>query len=424
MVLVSERYRLQERLGRGGMGDVWRAVDEALGRTVAVKLLAAEADEAAGLRFRREAEIAARLNHPHTVALYDAGSHQGRLFLVMEFVDGRSLAEELAAHGALAPEHVADLAAQIARGLSAAHQQGVIHRDIKPGNLLLSSDGTVKIADFGIARIADETALSLTTTGQLLGTSTYLAPERAVGRPAGPASDVYSLGCVLHELLTGRPPFGGDTAAAVVHQHVHTVPARPGQLRPGLPGSFEDYLLCLLAKEPGQRPTAERVADWFAAWQDSGPAVSPAQPRSAPAPTTPLAASPAATTHRARRPARSRTAVLLGMGGVVLFAASVLVGTTLHSEATGPARTPARSPSASTPTTVAATDPSPSPEPGAVTTTSPPPAPSATPTLPRTGHDSTAATTPTARPSSATPTEPSPTPTSAKKRPGKYRPKP
>lgn len=287
MVLVSERYRLQERLGRGGMGDVWRAVDEALGRTVAVKLLAAEADEAVGLRFRREAEIAARLNHPHTVALYDAGSHQGRLFLVMEFVDGRSLAEELAAHGALAPEHVADLAAQIARGLSAAHQQGVIHRDIKPGNLLLSSDGTVKIADFGIARIADETALSLTTTGQLLGTSTYLAPERAVGRPAGPASDVYSLGCVLHELLTGRPPFGGDTAAAVVHQHVHTVPARPGQLRPGLPGSFEDYLLCLLAKEPGQRPTAEPVADWFAAWQDSGPAVSPAQPRSAPAPTTP-----------------------------------------------------------------------------------------------------------------------------------------
>ncbi|GEC10088.1 hypothetical protein SSP24_77430 [Streptomyces spinoverrucosus] len=423
-MLVAGRYRLDGPVGRGGMGEVWRATDELLGRTVAVKLLAAEADEAAVRRFRREAEIAARLSHPHVVALYDAGAHEGRLFLVMEFVDGGSLAGELAAHGVLSPERVAHLAAQIAEGLSAAHRQGVIHRDIKPANLLLSSDGTVKIADFGVARTAHETAVALTATGQLLGTSTYLAPERAVGRPAGPASDVYSLGCVLYELLTGRPPFGGDTAAAVVHQHVEAVPVRPGQLRPGLPGSVEDYLLRLLAKNPGHRPTAERVADWFTAWQDSRPPVPSPAPPDTPAPTARLTASPLPRTPRGRRPARRRTAVLLGLGAVALFASSVLIGTTLTNEARGPSERTTPSPppsptlSPSPPATTSATAPSTPEETETAPTAPPPPLPSATPTA----HDTTAVATPTTQPTITAATTPSPPSTPTKKKPGKHKP--
>ncbi|MBT2675851.1 serine/threonine protein kinase [Streptomyces sp. ISL-14] len=374
-MLVADRYQLDEPIGRGGMGEVWRATDELLGRTVAVKLLAAEADDATTQRFRREAEIAARLNHPHVVALYDAGSHQGRPYLVMEYVEGRSLAQELSAQGGLAPERVADLAAQIAAGLSAAHQQGVIHRDVKPGNLLLSTDGTVKIADFGIARIADEASVSLTATGQLMGTSTYLAPERALGRPAGPASDVYALGCVLYELLTGHPPFQGDTAAAVVHQHVSATPARPGRLRSGLPGSLEDYLLRLLAKEPGHRPTAERVSDWFAAWRDSRTASSPA-----PGAAMPTAQLPGAAVALPAPPARRRSTVLLVIAGVVIFGASFLVGTTLINEASAPPGKARPSPSRTTPATSAVTEPSVDEQTTAATTGSAPPEPSARPT--------------------------------------------
>ncbi|GHH29595.1 serine/threonine-protein kinase [Streptomyces lanatus] len=422
-MLVAQRYRLDGRIGRGGMGEVWRATDELLGRTVAVKLLAAEADEAATRRFRREAEIAARVTDPHVVALYDAGAHEGRLFLVMEFVDGGSLAGELAVHGVLGPERVACLAAQIAEGLSVAHRQGVIHRDIKPANLLLTSDGTVKIADFGVARIAHETAVALTASGQLLGTSPYLAPERAVGRPAGPASDVYSLGCVLYELLTGHSPFWGETAAAVVHQHVEAVPARPGQLRSGLPGSFEDYLLRLLAKNPGHRPTAERVADWFTAWQNTRP---PAASRLASpdtqAHTARFSAAPASRTPRRRRPTGRRTAALLGLGAVALFGASVLIGATLgDNETRGPSGSTAPSPSLSpSPSaTTAATDPSTPQETRVATTAPPPPVPSATPTA----HDTTTAATPTAPPSSTAATTPSPSSTPPKKKADKHKPK-
>ncbi|MBC9728952.1 serine/threonine protein kinase [Streptomyces sp. TRM68367] len=366
-MLVAERYRLEQPLGRGGMGEVWTARDELLGRTVAVKLLAVDADDTATRRFRREAEIAARLNHPHVVALYDAGAHEGRLFLAMEFVHGGSLAQQLAVHGVLPPERVAGLAAQIAAGLSAAHQQGVIHRDVKPGNLLLSAEGTVKIADFGIARSVHDTTTALTTTGQLLGTSAYLAPERALGRPAGPASDVYALGCVLYELLVGHAPFRGANAAAVVHQHVSAVPVRPGQLRRGLPHDTDDYLLRLLAKEPGHRPTAERVADWFTTAQDRRhPAPSPPPPPATPAPAARHAA-PAAPTPRgpqATAAARWRTPVVLGVCGAVLFGTSVLVGTTLTNEARGPSGS-TRPAAPTTPTPLHASTPRPTTTPRA-----------------------------------------------------------
>ncbi|KOG14815.1 serine/threonine protein kinase [Streptomyces viridochromogenes] len=270
-MLIAGRYRLSEPIGRGGMGEVWRAYDESLARDVAVKLLLPQdSDPTATSRFRLEAQTAARIDHPNVVGVRDFGEYDNRLFLVMELVRGDSLATTLVRSGALPAERVARIAAQAAAGLAAAHRQGIVHRDIKPGNLLLDADGTLKIGDFGIARFLDDPGAALTATGQIVGTSLYLAPERALGQPAGPASDVYALGCVLYQLLTGRPPFQADTAVAILHQHLDAVPVPPRELGvPGLPPAFESYLLGLLAKEPEHRPAAQRAADWFAdgAWQ-------------------------------------------------------------------------------------------------------------------------------------------------------------
>ncbi|MEV4944246.1 protein kinase [Streptomyces sp. NPDC053755] len=258
-------------IGRGGMGEVWHATDEVLGRSVAVKLmLGHEADPSAGERFRLEAQTAARLSHPHVVGVFDFGTWDGKLYLVMELVDGPSLATDSGAPAVLPPERVAVIAAHAAAGLAAAHREGVVHRDIKPGNLLVDAGGAVKLADFGIARFVDDPSAALTTTGQIVGTGLYLAPERALGQPASSASDVYSLGCVLYQLLTGRPPFQGDTATALLYQHIDTPPAPPRQLGVGLPAAFEAYLLSMLAKQPEQRPAARDIADWFAsgAWRE------------------------------------------------------------------------------------------------------------------------------------------------------------
>ncbi|WP_374050413.1 protein kinase domain-containing protein [Streptomyces roseicoloratus] len=183
----------------------------------------------------------------------------------------------------LGAEQVATVAAHAAAGLAAAHRQGVVHRDIKPGNLLMDADGTVKLADFGIARFVDDPSAGLTTTGQIVGTGLYLAPERALGQPASPASDVYSLGCVLYQLLTGQTPFRADTATALLYQHIDTPPAPPRQLGVPMPAAFEAYLLSLLAKQPEQRPTAQAIADWFSsgAWRDQPmplPQAVPSQP--------------------------------------------------------------------------------------------------------------------------------------------------
>ncbi|MBJ7002701.1 serine/threonine protein kinase [Streptomyces sp. CRPSP2-6A1] len=263
-MLIAGRYRLRDTIGRGAMGEVWRAFDETLGRPVAVKLLLPhDSDPTASSRFRLEAQTAGRLSHPNVVGVLDFGEFEGRLFLVMELVDGGSLDGLLSASGPLSAERVAKIAAQAAVGLALAHRQGIVHRDIKPANLLLSADDTLKIGDFGIARFFDDPNSALTATGQIVGTSLYLAPERALGRTAGPASDVYSLGCVLYQLLTGRPPFQADSPLAVLHQHLDAAPVPPRQLRTDLSPAFENYLLGLLAKEPENRPTADEVADWF-----------------------------------------------------------------------------------------------------------------------------------------------------------------
>ncbi|WP_179199756.1 serine/threonine-protein kinase [Streptomyces sp. NRRL B-24572] len=282
-MLVADRYRLHVCIGRGGMGEVWQATDEVLGRAVAVKLMLAQStDPSAGDRFRLEAQTAARLSHPHVVGVFDFGTWDEKLFLVMELVEGDSLQGSPSEPMVLPAERVAVVAAHAAAGLAAAHRQGVVHRDIKPGNLLVDAEGTVKLADFGIARFVDDPSAALTTTGQIVGTGLYLAPERALGQPASPASDVYSLGCVLYQLITGRPPFRADTATALLYQHIDTPPVPPSRLGALLPPDFETYLLSLLAKQPEQRPSAQAIADWFSsgAWRGAGyPGAAPVRPQ-------------------------------------------------------------------------------------------------------------------------------------------------
>jgi serine/threonine-protein kinase len=289
-VLIAGRYQLNTTIGRGAMGEVWRAYDQMLGRPVAVKvLLDRNTDPTADSRFRLEAQTAGRLHHPHAVGVLDFGEHEGRLFLVMELVEGDSLARVLADDGPLPAERVADIAAQAAAGLAVAHEQGIVHRDIKPGNLLLDTHGTVKIGDFGIARFMDDPSGALTATGQIVGTSLYIAPERALGKPAGPASDVYSLGCVLYQLLTGQPPFTASTPIVILHQHLDAAPVPPRELGVSLPPAFENYLLGLLAKRPEDRPTARQAADWFAtgAWRGRPEPLPAPAPTPAPAPAAP-----------------------------------------------------------------------------------------------------------------------------------------
>ncbi|MFD6530878.1 protein kinase [Streptomyces sp. NPDC060184] len=254
------------------MGEVWRATDEVLGRAVAVKLLLGDrADSSSTARFRLEAQTAARLSHPHLVAVFDFGTWEDRLYLVMELVEGRSLGDLLSAQESVHPEQVARIAGDAAAGLAAAHRQGVVHRDIKPGNLMLDAEGSVKIGDFGIAQFVDDPSTALTTAGQIVGTSLYLAPERALGRTAGADSDMYSLGCVIYHLLLGRPPFRSDTAAATLYQHVDTPPVPLRDQGVDISPAFDAYLLSLLAKKPEERPTAQEAADWFrtAAWRGS-----------------------------------------------------------------------------------------------------------------------------------------------------------
>lgn len=311
-MLVADRYRLHVCIGRGGMGEVWQATDEVLGRAVAVKLMLANAaDPSAGDRFRLEAQTAARLSHPHVVGVFDFGTWDGKLFLVMELVEGDSLAGSPSDPLVLPPERVAVVAAHAAAGLAAAHRQGVVHRDIKPGNLLIDAEGTVKLADFGIARFVDDPSAALTTTGQIVGTGLYLAPERALGQPASSASDVYSLGCVLYQLLTGRPPFNADTATALLYQHIDTPPAPPAHLGVALPAEFESYLLSLLAKQPEQRPSAQAIADWFSsgAWRSHHQAPPAPGPRrsAGPAPASRRASAPAARRASASAPAPQTT---------------------------------------------------------------------------------------------------------------------
>jgi eukaryotic-like serine/threonine-protein kinase len=261
--LISGRYRLQAVLGRGGMARVWRGVDERLGRPVAVKLLdrADTADPAMLQPFDREARTAGRLTDPNIVAVHDVGSDNGVPYLVMELIDGTKL-DALLAGGPLLIDRAVDVARQVCDALAVAHAQGVVHRDIKPANILLTIAGTVKVCDFGIARLTDQQQTDLTAPHTAIGTSAYMAPEQASGTAVDARTDLYALGCVMYAMLTGHPPFTGDNPLTVLWQHQHQPAPSVASLRPNTPADLEALIARLLAKNPADRPaTATEVRD-------------------------------------------------------------------------------------------------------------------------------------------------------------------
>jgi serine/threonine-protein kinase len=252
--VFAERYEIVREIARGGMADVYLANDSKLNRAVALKVLSPELsrDPSFVERFRREAQAAAGLNHPNIVGIYDWGQEHGTSFIVMEYVDGRTLRDMIHADGPIAPAQVADIGADIAAALSFAHENGVVHRDVKPGNVLITTAGQVKVTDFGIARAGGSND-GLTRTGSVMGTATYFSPEQAQGLPVDGRSDVYSLGVVLYEMATGAPPFGGDSPVTVAYKHVREEIVPPSRHVPSIPRELERVILTCLAKEPADR---------------------------------------------------------------------------------------------------------------------------------------------------------------------------
>jgi serine/threonine-protein kinase len=256
---LAGRYRLVRAIARGGMAEVWEGHDEVLARAVAVKVLHAHlaADPDFAERFRREAIAAARLAHPNIVNTFDAGTDGDTAFIVMELVRGRTLREALEEDGGMSPAMAAQVASDVADALDCAHRHGLVHRDVKPGNILLaetpdSPTARVKVADFGIAKLEAE-AGDLTQTGAVIGTAKYLSPEQVEGRSPDARSDVYALGVVLYEMLCGRPPFAAETELATALQHVRGEPLPPRRLVAGIPKPLEAVVLRAMAKEPGDR---------------------------------------------------------------------------------------------------------------------------------------------------------------------------
>ena len=314
--VLAGRYRLLTLLGRGGAGEVWQAEDTVLARQVAVKLLRSlDGDPMDAVeRFRAEAQSAARLTHPNVVATYDVGTEGDHVFLVMELVQGPDLAKLMRTSGLPTAGLVANIATQGARALDAAHAAGIVHRDVKPANLLLAPDGTLKMTDFGIAKRAGNETTAL---GVLLGTASYVSPEQIRGEQATPASDWYAFGCVLHELLTGRPPFTGPTADAVMRQHLDAPP--PQITRTDVPAELAGLVTHLLAKNPADRPSSE--ADVAALLSNAANtqvlAFTPGAPAEEPLDIGHWEDEP--TTHRA--PKRAFPLAKVGIGAAVVLAA-------------------------------------------------------------------------------------------------------
>lgn len=249
----ANRYEIVREIARGGMANVYLARDTKLDRPVALKVLSAELSRDPNFveRFRLEAQAAASLNEPTIVSVYDWGQEQETSFIVMEYIEGQTL-REVIDHGAVTPDQAAQIGADIAKALSAAHRAGVVHRDIKPGNVIITQSGEVKVTDFGIAR-ANGSGDGLTRTGAVMGTATYFSPEQAQGLPVDARSDLYSLGVVLYEMVTGVVPFTGDNAVSVAYLHVREPVRAPSQHRPGLPAALETIILTCLAKDPDAR---------------------------------------------------------------------------------------------------------------------------------------------------------------------------
>ncbi|MGZ4690021.1 MAG: Stk1 family PASTA domain-containing Ser/Thr kinase [Acidimicrobiia bacterium] len=252
--VFADRYELVSEIAHGGMADVYLARDSKLSRPVALKVLSPELsrDPAFVERFRREAQSAAGLNHPNIVGIFDWGQEHGTSFIVMEYVDGQTLRDLIRHEGTIAPGQVADIGADIAAALAFAHKNGVVHRDVKPGNVLITTAGQVKVTDFGIARASGDNE-GLTRTGAVMGTATYFSPEQAQGDPVDGRSDVYSLGIVLYEMATGSPPFTGDSPITVAYKHVRERVVPPSQKLASIPPELERVIMTCLAKDPPDR---------------------------------------------------------------------------------------------------------------------------------------------------------------------------
>ncbi|WP_370103239.1 protein kinase [Streptacidiphilus sp. MAP12-20] len=352
--VIAERYQLESLIGQGGMASVWRAQDLRLGRAVAVKVLTqgSASDGDSVERFRREAATLARLAHPNIVAVFDADAAGQTPFLVMELVEGQSLSDILK-RGPLRIEHALRIADQTAGALAAAHQVGIVHRDIKPANLMLTPAGQVTVLDFGIARLGDSAQVGLTSTSMVVGTAAYMSPEQAVGGQLDARSDLYALGCVLHEMLAGEPPFPGGNQLSALHRHVSEPPPPLRSLRAETPADVETLVLGLLAKDPAARPASATLVQHQLTALLTGEA-----PRTAAFPTTPgsarTSAAPAVAAPRAgRRPSggrvrpqptdRRRSYILIACAGAATLVLSALGANALTSSAAGSDTPPATS---------------------------------------------------------------------------------
>jgi hypothetical protein len=347
-IRIGNRYRVDERIGAGAMGAVWRATDELLNRTVAVKELlavtpgtSAEAIEESRQRILREGRIGARLQHAHVISMFDVVIHEDRPWLVMEYLPSDSLATVLKLKGPLAPLEVADIGRQVADGLAAAHLAGVVHRDVKPGNVLIAEDGRVKLTDFGVSRAVDD--VQLTRTGLIAGTPAFLSPEVAQGREPLAASDVFALGATLYAAVEGVPPFGlDDNAYALLHKVATADPEPPQQA-----GPLTGVIMRLLATDPDVRPSASEARDLLASVA-AGRVVAGPVPTLAAMPT--VAKAPATdpgpvTVTDARppeaRPARRRIPILIGAVVALLVVGGGIVAAMLMSgRGSGAAGTP------------------------------------------------------------------------------------
>jgi eukaryotic-like serine/threonine-protein kinase len=336
-VTLCGRYRLERLIGAGGMAQVWSATDEVLGRRVAVKLLHPHlaGDQAFVQRFRAEAVAAARLSHPGIVGIYDTCAEGNHEAIVMELLDAVTLRRHLDDNGALDADTTVRIGLRLLDALEAAHRAGLVHRDVKPSNILLCRDGRVKIADFGIAKMDDQT--ELTQDGTLVGTATYLAPEQLLGSPVDGRTDLYSLGIVLYECATGRVPFRGDTGAAVALARLHSDPIDPRRLRADVPPRVADAIMRVLARDPDGR--FESAAGLRAALLDTG--VAPTPPRVDP---RELDAEPPAGTESFSRSERGwlLPALFIALVASSLTVAGLLLrGTAFDTGITGPTTTTA-----------------------------------------------------------------------------------
>jgi len=250
--VFNDRYKIIAKIGSGGMAEVYKAMDTVLDRPVAVKVLHRHfaEDEDFVTRFRREAQAAAGLNHPNIVSIYDWGSQNGTYFIVMELLEGKSLKQYMTAKGIIPPAEAMEIIKKVLSAINFAHKHDIIHRDIKPHNIMLTREGEVKVTDFGIARAGVST---MTQTGTVLGTAHYLSPEQARGQDVGVTSDIYSVGVVLYEMTTGKVPFDGENPVAIALKHVHEIPVRPRELNPDISEDLQTIIAKAMAKNPESR---------------------------------------------------------------------------------------------------------------------------------------------------------------------------